>query len=146
MANVRTFSIFDDKTPLPDKSIAEHAKKLLGFDTRYKRIHNQLQLLVRLDELPKWSADHHGVVLPVCSQLSEQCPLVIFHGDVGTGKTTTAECIANRIVTEANAKYSMLFKLSNRVRGSGKVGEMGTLLADAFNKLSEYVGKIAVQS
>jgi SpoVK/Ycf46/Vps4 family AAA+-type ATPase len=141
MANAPTFSIFDCKTPLPDTSIAEHAKKLLGFDKRYKRIHNQLQLLLRLDELPKWSTDHHGVILPVCSQISEQYPLVIFHGDVGTGKTTTAECIANRIVTEANAKDSMLFKLSNRVRGSGKVGEMGTLLADAFNKLSEYVGK-----
>jgi SpoVK/Ycf46/Vps4 family AAA+-type ATPase len=140
MANAPTFSIFDYKTPLPDASIAEYAKKLLGFDKRYKRIHNQLQLLLRLDELPKWSTDHHGVVLPICSQIAGQYPLAIFHGDVGTGKTTTAECIANRIVTEANVEGSMLFKLSNRVRGSGKVGEMGTLLADAFNNLSEYVG------
>jgi SpoVK/Ycf46/Vps4 family AAA+-type ATPase len=140
MANARTFSIFDYKTPLPDASIAENARKLLGFDSRYKRIHSQLQLLLRLDELPKWSTDYHGVVLPMCSQISGQYPLVIFHGDVGTGKTTTAECIANRIVTEANTADSMLFKMSNRVRGSGRVGEMGTLLVEAFNKLSEYVG------
>jgi hypothetical protein len=53
--------------------------------------------------------------------VAEQYPLAIFHGDVGTGKTANAECLANRIVAEARAEDSILFKLSNRVRGSGKV-------------------------
>ena len=35
-------------------------------------------------------------------------------------------------IANARAEDSVLFKLSNRVRGSGKVGEMGTLLAEAF--------------
>ncbi len=35
----------------------------------------------------------------------------------------------------------MLFKLSNRVRGSGKVGEMGTLLAEAFQKVAQSAGR-----
>jgi AAA+ superfamily predicted ATPase len=35
----------------------------------------------------------------------------------------------------------VLFKLSNRVRGSGKVGEMGTLLADAFQKVGDAAGR-----
>jgi SpoVK/Ycf46/Vps4 family AAA+-type ATPase len=73
--------------------------------------------------------------------VAEQYPLVIFHGDVGTGKTATAECIANRLVDEVHAEDSVLFKLSNRVRGSGKVGEMGTLLAEAFQKVAQAAGR-----
>jgi hypothetical protein len=40
--------------------------------------------------------------------------LIIFFGDVGTGNTETAECLTNRLVTEAGVEDSMLFKLSNR--------------------------------
>ena len=57
------------------------------------------------------------------------------------GKTATAECMANRIVKESKAEDSMLFKLSNRVRGSGKVGEMGTLIVEAFQKITQTAGK-----
>ena len=77
----------------------------------------------------------------MCDLVSEQYPLVIFYGDVGTGKTATAECLANRIVSEARAEDSIMFKLSNRVRGSGKVGEMGTLLSEALNKVTQSAGK-----
>src|SRR5262249_52940097 len=65
----------------------------------------------------------------------------IFYGDVGTGKTATAECLANRLVTEAGGEDSILFKLSNRVRGSGKVGEMGTLLSEAFQRVTHSAGR-----
>jgi SpoVK/Ycf46/Vps4 family AAA+-type ATPase len=67
--------------------------------------------------------------------------LAVFHGDVGTGKTATAECVANRLVEESRIEDCVLFKLSNRVRGAGKVGEMGTLLADAFHEVTTAAGK-----
>ena len=35
----------------------------------------------------------------------------------------------------------MLFKLGNRVRGSGRVGEMGTLLVDAVDRVVKSAGK-----
>lgn len=73
--------------------------------------------------------------------MAEQYPLVIFHGDVGTGKTATAECIANRLARESRTEDSLLFKLSNRVRGSGKVGEMGTLVTQAFAEVIASAGK-----
>lgn len=66
---------------------------------------------------------------------------MIFYGDVGTGKTATAECVANRLAKESGTEDSMLFKLSNRVRGSGKVGEMGTLLTQAFQEVIQSAGK-----
>lgn len=134
-------SIFDSKLPLPDTSLAAREKTLLGFDGRYRRIHDQLRLLLNLGELSAWSKAQHQKRLPLCDLVAEQYPLVIFHGDVGTGKTATAECIANRLAKESHTEDALLFKLSNRVRGSGKVGEMGTLLTQALHEVVQAAGK-----
>lgn len=133
--------IFDSETVLPDEGLAAKEKTLLGFEGRYARIRDQLRLLLSISELGSWNKKHHGGRLSLCGLVSEQYPLVIFYGDVGTGKTATAECIANRLVSEARAEDSILFKLSNRVRGSGKVGEMGTLVAEAFEKVTQAAGR-----
>ncbi|MER9819164.1 ATP-binding protein [Mesorhizobium sp. M0129] len=134
-------SIFDSETPLPDEGLAHRERTLLGFDVRYARVHDQLRLLLNLGQLASWNKRHHGGLLALCDLVAEQYPLAIFHGDVGTGKTAMAECMANRLVIEANSEDSVLFKLSNRVRGSGMVGEMGTLIADAFKKVVQSAGK-----
>lgn len=133
--------IFDNEIPLPDGALRRKEASLLGFDARYQRIRDQLRLLLNLDELETWNRKFHGGKLSMSALIAEQYPLVIFHGDVGTGKTAAAECMANRMVTEAGAEDSILFKLSNRVRGSGKVGEMGTLLAEAFHRITQSAGK-----
>jgi SpoVK/Ycf46/Vps4 family AAA+-type ATPase len=134
-------TIFDAAIELPEAQLTEREKVLLGFAGRYERVQNQLQLLLNQSQLSEWSKVHHKRVLPICNLVADQYPLVIFHGDVGTGKTATAECIANRIVRDSRAEDSVLFKLSNRVRGSGKVGEMGTLLTQAFAEVAEAAGK-----
>jgi AAA+ superfamily predicted ATPase len=114
----------------------------LGFNTRYARVHDQLRLLLNISQLSAWNRQHHSGKLAICDLVADQYPLVIFHGDVGTGKTAMAECIASRLVGETRgAEDSLLFKLSNRVRGSGMVGEMGTLIAEAFKKVTASVGK-----
>lgn len=134
-------SIFDSETPLPSDALAKRQATLLGFDTRYARVHDQLRLLLNVGSLADWNRKHHGGKLAICDLIAEQYPLVIFHGDVGTGKTAMAECIANKLVAEAKSEDSILFKLSNRVRGSGMVGEMGTLIAEAFRKVVQSAGK-----
>lgn len=134
-------SIFDSETPLPSNELVRREKTLLGFDARYVRVHDQLRLLLNVGDLGDWNRKHHGGKLAICDLVAEQYPLVIFHGDVGTGKTATAECIANKLVAEARSEDSILFKLSNRVRGSGMVGEMGTLIAEAFRKVIQSAGK-----
>jgi len=134
-------SIFDAKLPLPDARLAAREKTLLGFNGRYRKIHDQLRLLLNLGELDTWSKALHQKKLPLCDLVAEQYPLVIFHGDVGTGKTATAECIANRLAKESRIEDTLLFKLGNRVRGSGKVGEMGTLLTQAFHEVVQSAGK-----
>lgn len=134
-------TIFDSEIPLPSEALTKRQSTLLGFDARYERVHDQLRLLLNVGALGDWNRKHHGGMLGICDLVAEQYPLVIFHGDVGTGKTAMAECISNKLVAESRTEDSVLFKLSNRVRGSGMVGEMGTLISDAFKKVVEAAGK-----
>ncbi len=132
---------FDSKTILADLTLTARESSLLGFEKRYTRINEQLRLLLNLADLATWSKQFHKVKLPLVDLVSEQYPLVIFHGDVGTGKTATAECVANRLARESRCEDPLLFRLSNRVRGSGRVGEMGTLLTQAFAEVLQAAGK-----
>lgn len=135
-------SVFDYEIALPETALSKREKVLLGFEARYSKVHLQLRLLLKIDELPEWSKrSYKGKVVPLCDLIADQYPLVIFHGDVGTGKTANAECIANRLVKESGSEDSILFKLGNRVRGTGKVGEMGTLIMDAFKRITASAGK-----
>jgi hypothetical protein len=79
---------------LPDDRLAAKERTLLGFETRYGRVRDQLRLLLSMDELGSWNRKHHGGKLALCALVAEQYPLAILHGDVGTGKTAMAECIA----------------------------------------------------
>ena len=133
--------IFESETVLPNAGLTDKEKTLLGFKVRYNRVRNQLRLLLNISELAEWNQEHHDGRLALCDLVTEQYPLVIFYGDVGTGKTVMAECIANRLIKESKTEDSVLFKLGNRVRGSGKVGEMGTLLIEAFEQVTKSVGK-----
>jgi SpoVK/Ycf46/Vps4 family AAA+-type ATPase len=133
--------LFESETVLPDEKLTAKASTLLGFDARYARIRDQLRLLLNGEELAAWNRKHHGGKLSLIDLVADQYPLAIFYGDVGTGKSLTAECTANRLVAESRTEDAVLFKLSNRVRGSGKVGEMGTLLTDAFQKIGQAAGR-----
>lgn len=136
-------SVFDNKTKtiLSDITLTAREKTLLGFEQRFTRVNDQLRLLLNLTDLATWSKQHHRQKLQICDLVAEQYPLVIFHGDVGTGKTANAECIANRLAKESRTEESLLFKLSNTVRGSGRVGEMGTLITQAFAEVIQSAGK-----
>lgn len=105
-----------------------------------QRIHRDLRLVADLEELRAWSKTYHHKELAMCTAIADRYPLVIFAGDVGTGKTATAEGVCDRLAREAR-RDAMLFKLSTRVRGSGKVGQMSCLLNQAFNAVAKQAGK-----
>jgi AAA+ superfamily predicted ATPase len=132
--------LFELELELPNASIAASAKRLVGFEGRYQRLHRSLRLLADPAELRAWSRKFHQKELSVCDAVSNRYPLVIFAGDVGTGKTVTAEGACDRLARDAH-KEAMLFKLSTRVRGSGKVGQMSTLLNQAFDAVAKQAGK-----
>jgi SpoVK/Ycf46/Vps4 family AAA+-type ATPase len=133
-------SVFEVKINLPTTQLDAQSQKLLGFEARYQRVKKRLQLILQAAELERWSQTHHKKQLAVIGLLNDQYPLAIFHGDVGTGKTANAEAIANRLARDAKLEDAILFKLSNKVRGSGKVGEMGTLITQAFEDITRSIG------
>lgn len=133
-------TVFEVKADLPTKDLDLQAEKLLGFEGRYQRIKKQLQMLLQPEELESWSNIHHKKKLAILGLLSDQYPLAIFHGDVGTGKTANAEAIANRLARDARIEDAILFKLSNKVRGTGRVGEMSTLISQAFDEITRSIG------
>jgi AAA+ superfamily predicted ATPase len=132
--------LFELELELPNAGIAASAKRLVGFENRYQKLHRALRLLADPEELRAWSRKYHRKELGVCAAVSDRYPLVIFAGDVGTGKTVTAESACDRLARDAR-KEAMLFKLSTRVRGSGKVGQMSTLLNQAFDVVAKQAGK-----
>jgi hypothetical protein len=134
-------NIFDLVLSLPDAQLTAKEKTLLGFNERYTIVRDRIRLLLSANQISAWNKRFHGNKLQLSVLVQELYPLIIFFGDVGTGKTETAECIANRLVTDAGVEDSMLFKLSNRVRGKGLVGEMSTFIAEAFQKLITTAGK-----
>lgn len=136
-----SISVFERKVVLPDADITARTKVLLGFESLYLRVSKQLQLLINLDQVEVWSERHHGKRLALVDVLRDQYPFAIFYGDVGTGKSAMAEAIGNRIAKDSRTEDSLLFKLSNRVRGTGSVGEMGTLISEAFAEIKKSIGK-----
>jgi SpoVK/Ycf46/Vps4 family AAA+-type ATPase len=133
-------TLFELELPLPDSRLASLASRLVGFERRYERIRRDLRLLADPQAVRDWSSKHYGRELPLCTAIADRYPLIIFGGDVGTGKTATAEAAADRLARETG-KDAMLFKLSTRVRGSGKVGEMSTLINQAFETVAKEAGK-----
>lgn len=133
-------TLFEAEVPLPSDPIHASANRLVGFTARYERLRRDLRLLADPDGVRAWSKRHHKRELPVCDALAQRYPLVIFGGDVGTGKTATAMGASDRLARESK-RDAMLFKLSTRVRGTGRVGEMSTLINQAFEVVVQESGK-----
>lgn len=133
-------ALFELEVALPDARLKLQAERLVGFKSRYQRMHQVLKLLVDKEGLETWSKRHYHDRIPLLDSLLDRYPLVVFHGDVGTGKTATAEAATNALAKEMG-KEAMLFKLSTRVRGSGNVGEMSTLINQAFEVITKEAGK-----
>lgn len=133
-------AIFDNTIELPSNEVQMQTQSLVGFESKFKRIYNNLKLLLDQDSLTEWSKKHHKTELPIIKQLKEKYPLIILAGDAGTGKTISAVSIADRMTRELK-KEGFFLKLSTRVRGEGLHGEMGKLVNDAFSELKSQAGK-----
>jgi SpoVK/Ycf46/Vps4 family AAA+-type ATPase len=133
-------SIFDNTLDLPNSGIQDRTKNLIGFESKFQRIYGNLKLLLDQEGLKAWSKKYHKKELPLISQLTERYPLIILAGDAGTGKTVSAEAIADRMTRELK-KEGFFLKLSTRVRGEGLHGQMGNLVNDAFSEVKKQAGK-----
>jgi AAA+ superfamily predicted ATPase len=133
-------NLFEVTRELPDDDLRDYGKRLVGFDARFARLRGQMRLLTDVEGVRSWAAERHGGGEGLVGALGDRYPLVIFHGDVGTGKTASAEAAADALARVLDVD-GYLLKLSTRVRGIGHVGEMSTLIADAFDEALRLAGK-----
>ena len=131
---------FESRRELPDQALRAQAARLVGFARRFERLSGQMRLLTDVEGVKRWAGRHHGGGAGLVAALGDRYPLIIFHGDVGTGKTATAEAAADALARLLDTDGFVL-KLSTRVRGIGHVGEMSTLIGDAFAEAIGLAGR-----
>ena len=125
---------------LPNETFTIRAASLVGFDDKYRRVSGDLRLILERQEVREWSERHYGAIIGACQWAEDRHPLAVFSGDVGTGKTVTAECVANRLCQDLR-REGRLLKVSANIRGSGLHGDMSRQIGSAFEDLSEQAGK-----
>ncbi len=123
--------LFEAEIVLPDTTLAQRTERLIGFEERFARLGRAMAILLDPSSLDAWARQFHGEDLPLVAVMADRYPLVVLHGDVGTGKTAFAESAADRLC-RATRREGTLLKLSTRVRGVGQVGQMSHLINQAF--------------
>jgi SpoVK/Ycf46/Vps4 family AAA+-type ATPase len=124
--------LFHPVIELPDPVRAQRYSRLVGVDHIKDRLRREAQLLAHPELLRAWAAEHHGTTrLPALAVLTDRAPLLVFSGDVGCGKTALAESFGSDLAELLDLPV-YLYRLKLTARGSGLVGEMTSLIGDAF--------------
>ena len=135
--------LFDAVEEYPNPRLQDKYASLVGLDQEKDRISKEARILLRPKEVENWSKQHYGCVVPLARSFDERMPLLLFSGDVGTGKTSLAESFPDKVAREL--KISMtLYRLSLGARGTGAVGQMTSLITTAFSHIEEAARKIAL--
>jgi AAA+ superfamily predicted ATPase len=129
--------LFEEILELPDPAAQRRYDRLVGLDHVKDRLGKEAALLLNPKLLRDWSERHHdGRVIAAVTQFEERPPLLVFAGDVGTGKSTLAESFGDPIARTHHIAVRVM-RLSLRTRGTGAVGEMTRLLSAAFDAVVE---------
>jgi AAA+ superfamily predicted ATPase len=126
--------LFHPVIELPESVRADRYRRLVGLDTTKDRLRQEARLLVDPTRLQQWAREHHTLDLPALDLIADRAPLFVFAGDVGVGKTALAESFGCDLADELDLPV-YLYRLKLTTRGSGLVGEMTTLIGDAFGHL-----------
>jgi AAA+ superfamily predicted ATPase len=126
--------LFHPVVELPEPVRAERYRRLVGLNDIKDRLRREAQILADPTRLKAWSREHHGTELPALSLFADRAPLFVFAGDVGAGKSALAESFGCDLSDYLDLPV-YLYRLKLTARGSGLVGEMTTLIGDAFTYL-----------
>jgi len=130
----QVISFFEVGRKYPDENARVWYERLVGLDRQKNDLLVKLEMLLYPEKVEAWSRKHHdNRVLQLCELERNLVPLILFEGDVGTGKTALAETIGDALARKAGGKgHVHLLKINTQIRGSGLVGEMSDLIAQAF--------------
>lgn len=136
-----TSELFGNVIEYPDGAAGERFNALVGIDHIKRRLVNEASVLINPYVLEQWSTKHHGSTLDAVRAVEERTPLIVLAGDVGTGKTELAESVGDPIARSLNLSMLTLYPLSLSARGRGLVGEMSTLITQAFEHVRSSLGQ-----
>lgn len=127
-------NFFELERKYPDDDARAWYDRLVGLDRQKNDLLVKLEMLLYPEKVEAWSKKHHGNrVLQLCELERNLVPLILFEGDVGTGKTALAETVGDALARRAGSKRHVhLLKINTQIRGTGLVGEMSDLIAQAF--------------
>lgn len=128
--------LFHPVIELPEPVRADRYRLLIGLNDTKIRLRKEAILLADPDRLRQWSEKHHGTDVAATTLFSDRAPLFVFAGDVGCGKSALAESFGCDLADELDLPV-YLYRLKLSTRGSGLVGEMTTLLGNAFAYLHQ---------
>jgi AAA+ superfamily predicted ATPase len=126
--------LFHPVVELPEPVRSDRYRRLIGVDNLKDQLRREAQLLAHPGLLRAWAAEHHPAGLPALALFTDRSPLFVFAGDVGCGKTALAESFGCDLAESLDLPI-FLHRLKLTARGSGLVGEMTTLIGDAFTYL-----------
>lgn len=127
-------NLFHPVIELPEPVRAARYRRLVGLDEHKDRLRHEAHALAYPAALSVWAAEHHGPNVAALDLMADRAPLFVFAGDVGAGKTALAESFGCDLADHLNLPV-FLYRLKLTARGSGLVGEMTTLIGDAFAHL-----------
>lgn len=133
--------LFGNVLEYPDSGAQQRFNALVGIDNVKRRLVNEASVLINPQMLETWSVRHHGRTLDAVRAVEERTPLIVLAGDVGTGKTELAESVGDPIARSLNLSMLTLYPLSLSARGRGLVGEMTTLITQAFGYVRSSLGQ-----
>lgn len=134
--------LFGQIVELPDPYAQERFAALVGIDDVKDRLVTEATILLDPEIVERWSKSHHGHMSVAAAEVSHRTPLIVLGGDVGTGKTEVAETFGDSVARSMKVDIT-LYPLALSARGKGAVGEMTSLLTEAFAEVRKSASSTA---
>lgn len=128
--------LFSEVLDFPDPDAQQRYAALVGVEEVKQRLVSEALMLLDHQLASTWSERHHGNAIRAVKELSARPPLIILAGDVGTGKTELAETFVDAVARRMRVE-GRLYALSLAARGEGAVGQMSTLIGNAFKTVAD---------
>lgn len=116
--------LFEQVLVYPDDKARRQYEMLVGLDEIKRRLEAETIVLTQHKALQEWARKKHGTPkLQALATVENGAPLIIFAGDVGSGKTALAESFGDAVARRIGKKV-VLLRMSIQTRGGGFVGDM----------------------
>ncbi|MFE3787308.1 AAA family ATPase [Streptomyces goshikiensis] len=136
--------LFHPVIELPEPTRRARYDRLVGLEDVKLRLRKEAALLADPRRLKAWADAYHGGDVAALTLFADRAPLFVFAGDVGSGKSALAESFGCDLADFLGLPV-YLYRLKLATRGSGLVGEMTSLIGDAFTHMHA-MGKRVVSS